>query len=1650
MQMTKTTKLTWLCAMFLCFGLASAQAASITNADAAANLNLGGSWVGGVPAGSGDVAVWDHTVQVNTTKALGADTSWSGIQILDPLGLITISAGNTLTLGASGIDMSTATNGLTLSCPVVLGAGQTWNVTNGLTLTAGGAISGSGLLTLNNGGNNGGLIVLNVANTYSGGTVINSGMVNPVTATSFGTGGVTNFNGTLLLASLPTSGIIANTFTIKGTTLLDMTNRSVSMVLDGAFSGSGIIYVTNDTASGSTLTFGGNGNGGGSFSGFTGSIIVVSNASATASAGTIRFNNGGSSPNLGNTQMTLDLGGGANHFTEKNSGQTTSFGALYGGPSTQLATSENYVIGGLNLNTTFAGTILSSSTLNKTGTGTFTLTGNNPYTGITTISGGILQIGDGITSGTGTLGSGNVTDNATLVFARPDVISVGNVISGSGNLVQAGGSTLTLTSANTYGGTTTVTNGGTIVVNTAGALPSGTPLTLGGAGAAGTLDMAGNNVVVSALNTGSGATGSTVGSSGGSNPTILTVTTNVSGPSAFSGVIQDTLPSGGSGAVALTVQGGKLTLTGANTYSGPTTVSNSALVLGAGGSIASSTIILNGAGGSLLDASAVGGLTLSSGYVLAGSGSVNGNVTAANCLITPGTNGAAGTLTCANNLNLNGGVTVPFDLSSATASGNDQVVVGGALNLSGLNTLQITPLTLLSVGTYKLFVCGSVSGTLANLQLTGSPGNGLNAALKVTSTEVDLVVTAVAAPLIWRGDGSLDQWDYATANWRSNGVASFFTDGVFAVFDNTGSNTPPIDITAPVSPASVTVNASVNYTFGSVSGSGKITGLGALTKTNTGTLTLLTANDYTGGTTISQGTIQVSDGGTYGATVGNGSVVNNGSLVFNEPDGYDFTNVISGTGNLTQEGFGTMTFSGNNTYSGTTLISLGTLQVGDGNTSGTLGTNAVTDNAALAFNRADTVVQSGLISGTGTVTVVAGTVAVTASNTYSGATTINYGGTLQLGNGGATGSVPLTNVTDNGTLAFNHSINETNGVAINGSGGIAKLSGNTLTLTGANTYNGNTTIAAGTLQIGAAGTLPSGSGFGNVVLDGGASTAGTLDINGFNPVLDGISGISNSVPGQIVNNASNTTNVLTVGVGDVGGTTFSGTIKDNNNGGGGRIALVKTGAGTMTFNLTNSYTGGTIISNGVLAAGNALANGSGGFSAFGPTNSAIVFAGGGLTLYDSGGDPGVVFTFYNPLVVSNGQTGTLTLFERGDLYSTLTGSGTLNTASPGQRGTLAGNWSAFTGTINIQSGNFRINNSFGYSNAIININAGADLDTGLDGNPGASGQIINIGELDGASGGDIGNGSKPSPNQTWRVGWLNTTSTFAGTIVNGSGNAIVKVGTGTWILTGANTYTGSTTISNGVLALGDGVTDGSIGNSTNINVTLGTFLDVSRRSDQKLSLGSSQTLQGSGTIRGNLDSSGGGTIAPGGGITGAIGTLTATNSINLGGTTWMKLNRAGSPNSDRLVSTLSTITYGGTLVVTNIGAALQANDTFTLFSGASLSGGSFGDIVFPTLPTGQTWNTNNLGLNGTISVVAATPLSFGSVTVSGNDLVLKAAGGAPGGSVSVLTSTNISLPLAQWSTVTTGNFDGSGNFNYTVSEALSSGLPRQFYILQAQ
>ena len=131
-------------------------------------------------------------------------------------------------------------------------------------------------------------------------------------------------------------------------------------------------------------------------------------------------------------------------------------------------------------------------------------------------------------------------------------------------------------------------------------------------------------------------------------------------------------------------------------------------------------------------------------------------------------------------------------------------------------------------------------------------------------------------------------------------------------------------------------------------------------KTNSGTLTILTTNDYNGVTTIAQGTLQVGNGIASGA-LGSGSLSDNGVLLLQQPDSRALSNAITGGGSLVQAGTATLTLNGSNTFNGGVTISSGVLQIGGG---GTVGSGAVTNNGGLVFNNSANNIVSNLISGT--------------------------------------------------------------------------------------------------------------------------------------------------------------------------------------------------------------------------------------------------------------------------------------------------------------------------------------------------------------------------------------------------------------------------------------------------------------------------------------------------------------------------------------------------------------------------------------------------------------------------------------------------------------------------------------------------------------
>jgi len=369
----------------------------------------------------------------------------------------------------------------------------------------------------------------------------------------------------------------------------------------------------------------------------------------------------------------------------------------------------------------------------------------------------------------------------------------------------------------------------------------------------------------------------------------------------------------------------------------------------------------------------------------------------------------------------------------------------------------------------------------------------------------------------------------------------------------------------------------------------------SLSKTGGGTLVVANTGTYTNGTTIAEGTLQLGSGGTTGSILGN--VTNNGTLAFNRSNSYTFAGTIAGSGTLEQIGSGTTILTASNTYSGGTTISGGTLQLGNGGTTGSI-VGDVTDNGTLAFNRSDTVSFDGIISGSGTVSQIGtGTTILTADSDYTGGTTISSG-TLQLGNGGTSGSI-VGNVNDNGNLVFNRSDTIVFPGDISGSGTLAQIGNGITVLTGTNTYAGGTTISAGTLQVGGGGTTGSivgdvtnnstlafdrsdtllfdgrVTGSGRLVQQGdgttiltGSSTYGGGTVISAGTLQLGNGGDSGLIVGNVLNNgtlAVDRANLLTL-AGEISG---SG-------------SFVQRGAGTTVLLGANSYGGATLVSSGSL------------------------------------------------------------------------------------------------------------------------------------------------------------------------------------------------------------------------------------------------------------------------------------------------------------------------------------------------------------------------------------------------------------------------------------------------------------------------------------
>jgi autotransporter-associated beta strand protein len=998
--------------------------------------------------------------------------------------------------------------------------------------------------------------------------------------------------------------------------------------------------------------------------------------------------------------------------------------------------------------------------------------------------------------------------------------------------------------------------------------------------------------------------------------------------SSFSGVIQNS----GSALTLTKVGAGTLTLSGANTYTGSTIITNGGMLALTGSIISSGVNILSsgtlalsgsatvgatniniGAAATLNSSGLASGFTISSGQTLAGNGTVQGNLsTSTGAIIAPGGNNVAGTLTVNGTLTLSGSGFLDYDVTASNSmiggGINDLLLVNGNLTLNAGTVVNVNALGG-GIPTGVTYTLMQYTGTL-----TGNPATTLSAnfgshytvtfANNSASSPKSITMTISGSPqnLTWSGASSF-AWDESTLNWSNNAthLADSFSAGDTVTFNNFGNSSSPINFALAVEPNTTTVSNSSTYTFGTTA-SGSLGG-GALTKSGTGTLILDLPGTYVS-TFINGGLLQVGNGdGT--ATLGTGLVADNGTLAFDLTNATTVTNAISGSGGVTQSGTGDLTLSTSNTFTGPMTVNSGRVLVqnpnGMGNGSAVVngGQIYVTLGSPASYNlssAAMTLNGSGpnndgtgaLRKGGSTTTGFGGPVTFGSDTTLS----VDGGATLNLTNAsGLNGASVNANITLAGTGAGNFT-----GPMSLGSGNLT-VSGGTWTVAPSNNFSGQTTISGGALLMTgplSVGPVPASFNSSQVTLSGGSLGAAS------NVVLnDGNIGISvsdNSTASGIEVSSTNATFVIS-----------------NQISGDSSTALTKSGPGTLVLSGPNPF-GGTLN-----------------------IDSASITANDGTTVINNNAAIANILAVegfpYIFIRDNNGGSSTLAL------------DGSLNSITVAPDIALSGRNVAVPAIENLAgsntiSGNFTLN--VGGSFYIIQSDSGT---LALTASPIPYATTTNSGRVftfQGAGAISVPGGIQDgSANPVGTNVWM----------------SVVKTGTGLLNLSAANTYSGPTVVSNGVLSL-----TGSLETNT---VTVAGGL-----------------LVGNGTINGPVVVQGGAIEA---GTTNAIGVLTLSGSastLTLAGNTIVKINKSTGARDQ--FNGQTSVAYGGTLTVTNLAGTLALGNSFTLFTpGASAS--NFSSIV-GSPGAGLAYSFTN----GVLSVVTAPVFTPTNITfsLSGNSLTL--------------------------------------------------------------
>jgi fibronectin-binding autotransporter adhesin len=1589
---------------------------------------------------------------VNTYS--GATTITAGTLQLDLADAIASSSH--LNIGASGTlnlnNNNNAINTLLGSGAITLGSGNL-SITQGEDQTFSGAISGTGNIT-KAGANQ---LTLSGNNNYSGSTTVSAGILSIGSTTGLGnTTSTTVSDGAALDIAFSSSTLgntntinlngtgisLAGALTFSGTSsalsnpIVLQTNSTIggagSGTLSGILSGSGI----NLTKVGSgTVTLSGVNTYSGATS-ITGGTLSIgattglgSTTSTTVSSGSaldIAFSSG----TLGNTN-TINLNG-----TGISLAGALTFSGTSSTLSNAIALQTNSTIGGAGSGTLSG--ILSGSGINltKVGSGTVTLSGVNTYSGATSITGGTLSIGAttglGSTTSTtvssgsalniafssGTLGNTNTINlngsgislagaltfsgtsstlsNAIALQTDSTIGGSGSgtlsgIISGSGiNLTKVGSGTVTLSGVNTYSGATSI-NAGTLALSGSGSLASSTALSLANVASAifnisgvtssstiGSLAGTGGNVVLGSKtliaggdNSNTSYAGVISGSSGNFTKTG-SGTLTLSGANSFTGALvvdQGTISTGtiNSTSTAGPLGQGTITLGGAssgtlaftdNTTS--TTQVNRAFTMGAGGGVINVTFsgktlalpsILSGSGS--FTKSGSGGLILSSSSSYSGTTTINAGTLALTA------SGSLPSTTALILADISGAI---FDISGVTSGSTIGSLAGGGTTggdvVLGTKTLTVGDST---STTYS----GVISGTNGNLTKQGSGTLTLDNANTYTGA-----TTLNAGTLALSGSGSLASStalslaNVASAIFNISGVTSGSTIGSLAGGGGTGGN-------VVLGTKTLTVGNSTSTTY-----SGVISGSGGLTKQGSGTLTFDNANTYTGVTTLNAGTLALSGSGSLasstalslanvvgaifdisgvtsgstigslagGGTTGGNVVLGTKTLTVGDSTSTTYSGVISGSGGLTKQGSGTLTLDNANTYTGATSVNAGTLALS--------GSGSLASSTALSLANVASAIFD--ISG------------VTSSSTIG-----------SLAGGGTTGGNVVLGTK---TLTVGDSTSTTYSGVISGTNGnLTKQGSGTLTLDNANTYTGATSVNAGTLALSGSGSLAS-------------STA--LSLTNVASAIFDISGVtSGSTIGSLAGGGGTGGNVVlgtkTLTVGDSTSTTYSGVI------GGTNGNLTKQGSGTLTLANANTYTGATTINAGTLALTGSgslasstalsLANVAGAiFNISGVTSSSTIGS-----LAGGGGTGGNVVLGSKTLIAGgdNSSTSYAGVISGSSGNFTKTGSGTL---------TLSGA-NSFTGALVVDQGTI--------STGTINTTSAAG--------PLGQGTIT----LGGASSGTLAftdnTATTTTLNRAFTMGAgggvINVT--FSGktlalpSILSGSGS-FTKSGPGGLILSSASSYSGTTTINAGTLAL---TGSGSLASSTALSLAnvAGAIFDISGVTSGS-TIGS---LAGGGTTGGNV----------------VLGTKTLT------------------------VGDSTSTTYSGVISGTNGNLTKQGSGTLTLDNANTYTGAT-------------SVNAGTLALSGSGSLASSTALSLANVVgaifdisgvTSSSTIGSLAGGGTTGGNVVLGTKTltvgdSTSTTYSGVISGTNGNLtkQGSGTLTldnantYTGNTIINSGVLR--------